>query len=300
MKSILSQKIFTLSSGLLCLIAWNFIRVDAAPIRIGGSDLMEAPLAKRLETFSQEEGIPLSHDFSGSTPAIQSLQSDRLDLAIVAFPDDSELPNDAGLHHLPFAYQIAIIAVHESNPIEQVALDQLATVFGKQPDTSTPYWELLGLYGRWGLREIHPFATNHLDTVAFQLFKYKTLKGMETPPNLTFLPDAAALSKQLEQDTLAIGVLPGPPEGEGIKVLAVAVNEANYAFEPSESNVFYGDYPIRLPFYIVFPTAAQPRLKELLKHLLSPETAESLRQNAFVPAPEDVRSDLILSLDEGG
>ena len=54
------------------------------------------------------------------------------------------------------------------------------------------------------------------------------------------------------QDKAAIGVFPSNPENANLKVLFVAQDEESIAYGPSIDNIYYSDYPIRLPFYIVY------------------------------------------------
>ena len=298
MKSILSKRGCLHLVWLLCWIASLFHLVYAEAIRIGGSDLLEEVLSDECRAFSHENG-GVECDFSGSRMAVQALQSHTLDMGIVALPDATYVPDDAELRRLPFAYQVPVIVVHQSNPIEKLSLDQLADVLVEEVETQMPHWGDLGLSGRWGwgLREIRLFAVSNLSTAAFQLLRYTVLKNAAITHNLTILPDAESLYAQLLGDTLALGILPGPPRQPKVKVLSIATDTDSYAFDPSESNVFYGDYPLRLPFYLVFQAKAQPRLKALLIRLLSPEITERLREHDFVPLPEGIRQELILTLD---
>lgn len=105
------------------------------------------------------------------------------------------------------------------------------------------------------------------------------------------------MEQVLAENPLVIGVLPGGlSEAEALKILSVAEGEDPYAFEPSEENVFYGDYPVRLPFYLVW-NEKTVKVQRLLQYLLSDESARVLRQNQFLPLPKEVREAFILNLD---
>ena len=69
------------------------------------------------------------------------------------------------------------------------------------------------------------------------------------------------------------------------------------AFGPTPDNVHSGDYPVRLPIYLVFRKDAAQRLLPLLRFLLS-EDAATLWQNAhLVPLPAKVRTAEVFTLE---
>ena len=60
------------------------------------------------------------------------------------------------------------------------------------------------------------------------------------------------LPPMIIQDKAAVGVFPNIPENSNLKVLFVAQDDESIAYGPSIENLYYSDYFIRLPFYIVY------------------------------------------------
>ena len=53
----------------------------------------------------------------------------------------------------PFAYDVAVIVVNDSNPIDEISVAQLRGIFGSNEEFNLNTWGELGLSG-WGSRNI--------------------------------------------------------------------------------------------------------------------------------------------------
>jgi hypothetical protein len=69
------------------------------------------------------------------------------------------------------------------------------------------------------------------------------------------------------------------------------------AFGPTDDNVHYGDYPIRLAFYIVYNLRDDAKLRPVIRELLDDEVAASLRANDLIALPDTVRRKFLIELD---
>ena len=69
------------------------------------------------------------------------------------------------------------------------------------------------------------------------------------------------------------------------------------AFSPSDYNVHYGDYPIRLSFYMLYKMRDDVKLRSTIRELLNDEVATSLRANDFMPLPDTLRRKFMIDLD---
>ena len=61
------------------------------------------------------------------------------------------------------------------------------------------------------------------------------------------------------------------------------------AFGPTEINIHYGDYPVRLAFYLVYRERDAAELQPAFKVLFGDAVVESLRQNNLFGLPDSVR-----------
>lgn len=282
--------IFTIGSTLV---------IHGDGIRIGGSDLLKGVLPDIIEGYSGNDTFRFELDLVGSHLAEEKLRSGEVDLAIVALPEEQNI-SEEGIEKLIFSYQVAVLAVNKTNPIESISLKELRTVFGVYPDLTAIRWSELGLAAGWGLGEVQPAVLSDGHSISFALLKNK-VTVTEFNPKIRIFKDKAQLRQNLLKNHFSLGVLPGLPFEKELKVLPVAEGEDHYAFEPSEQNIFYGDYPFRLPFYILYAPqrGVKDPLKFLLRMLYSDHAADTLRKHSFVPLPKNVREEKILNLDLG-
>ena len=91
--------------------------------------------AVSLDRELKADTTNLSAYQSGSLPMIEDFLSDRLDICILALPEDSEFPvlEDEKIIKIPFGYKSSVVVVNAENPISEITIDELASMFG---DTS--------------------------------------------------------------------------------------------------------------------------------------------------------------------
>ncbi|TVP81758.1 MAG: hypothetical protein EA353_01215 [Puniceicoccaceae bacterium] len=276
-------------SSLLC-----FSTLQAEEIRIAASDLLakfiEAPLLK----FGAEHEIVFDIDGIGSLPALDRLRANEVDLAIIAVPRGSEVPRDE-FNIFPFAYDAAIVAVHENNPLIEISLAQLAGIFGSNEESNFNTWGDLGLSG-WGNRSIKMLSGAGGDSIALELFKHSAFRQGTMKSSVTVV-SPREVEGLIGSDASSIAILSKMPTQQNVKVLMVSPDARSTAFGPSNDNVHYGDYPIRLAFYIAYNQRNSSRLERVIRALLGDEVATSLRSHDMLPLPDTVRQKLLADLD---
>ena len=100
-------------------------------------------------------------------------------------------------------------------------------------------------------------------------------------------------------DAASIGILSRMPENSSIKALMISSSGDTYApaFGPTDENIHYGDYPIKLSFYIMYNPRDGVKLRSTIRELLSDEVASRLRANDFIALPNTVRRKFLIDLD---
>jgi ABC-type phosphate transport system substrate-binding protein len=283
-----------LGKTLLFIPLTLFASLQAEEIRIAASDLLADYIKAPLEARGSEIDTTYVVESIGSLPALDRLRSDEIDLAIIAVPEGNEVPRDEfGIY--PFAYDAAVIAVNESNPIDEISLAHLGGIFGSNEEFNFNTWGELGLSG-WGSRNIKPLAGTSDDSIALELFKYTVFKGVDMKPNVAMVKENE-IEDLLRSDAASIAILSKMPTKSNIKVLMVSSGQGAPAFGPSDDNVHYGDYPIRLSFYLVYNNRDEAKLREVVRKLLDDEVASSLRKNNLFALPDTVRRKLLIDLD---
>ncbi len=270
------------------------LSANAAELRISVSDLVAEHVSIPLLEYSETEDVDLKIEVIGSLPALDRLRSDEIDLALIAVPIGDAVPRDQ-FFTLPFAYDIAVVVASRNNPIDEISLARLGGIFGSSEEFNFNTWGELGLSG-WGNRTIKPLAVQVEDSVSLELFKNSVLKSAVMKPSVNYVRENEVLGL-VESDAASIAVLTTPPQDTDVKVLLISKDESSPAFGPSEENVHYGDYPVRLPFYIVLNERDRELMKPLLRVLLGDEVAASLKANGFMPLPGTVRRKLLIDLE---
>lgn len=266
-------------------------------IRIAVSDLLEGPVAESLNTLAEQRSVDLSVDVVGSLPAIDYLRSGKIDLAIVAAPETIELP-EGDFETCPFAFDTTLIAVNTANPINEISLSDLRAIFSIGADQDFNMWGDLAVQD-WESRPIKPMASQDDETISLELFKFMVLGGDPMKVTVAEVKDSE-IEGLMVSDTASIGILSNPPKNKKIKVLAVSADSDSPPFGPSNDNVYYGDYPIRMPFKILYNKNDLEKLEDTFRILLSNELADVLLANDLYVTPINARRKLMadLNLDE--
>lgn len=279
---------------LLPLTLLAMASAQAEEVRIAASDLLADYIEAPLEAYGEESGYAFSIDGIGSLPALDRLRSDEIDLAIIAVPEGDEVFREE-FDIYPFAYDAAVVAVNESNPIDEISLAYLGGIFGANEEFNFNTWGDLRLSG-WGSRNIKALAGTNSESIALELFKYSVFKGGAMKPAVAMVKDSE-IEDLIRSDAASIAILSRVPENSSVKVLMVSDTDGSPAFGPSDDNVHYGDYPIRLAFYIAYNPRDEAKLRPVVRELLEDEVAASLRENQLIALPDTVRRKLLIDLD---
>ncbi len=283
--------IFGLLAGLHCTTAQD------ATLRLAGSDLLGDSLEPALGRYEEASGETVEFDFIGTLPALTALSEDRADLAILAIPTDEQLPEDK-YKLIPIAYQVAFVYVNAGNPVIELSLPQLSAMFSAGPQERIERWGQLGQAGPISTRSVQLMVEDAPDSVVVEMFKYIALDSRSIKSTATVVTTARELTDLVAADLGAIGVGNAPPTGGTVKTLSISSGDSgSFAFGPTPENVYYGDYLLRLPFYIAVPKSKGDAPKDFIKALLSEETAKEFRAAGFMPLPENVRKRTIQDLD---
>lgn len=262
-------------------------------VRVGVSDLMASVLAPVLDDQSSLGSLALGHESVGSLPALSRMRSGEIDLAIVAIPAGEEVPRDE-FRIYPFAYDAAVFVVNENNPLNEISLGRLGGIYGSSEEYNFNSWGDLGLSG-WGSRKLKPLTGAADDSIALELFKYTALQAGGMKSSVVMVRDNE-VEAIVEADPASIALMSRLPTSQRVKVLMVSSSDET-AYGPTVDNIHYGDYPVRLNFYIMMDKRDEAAFAPILRTLLNEVTAEALSSAGFFPLPETVRRKLTLDLD---
>lgn len=282
----------------ICYITYLFFIYSvtvahAEEIRMAASDLLAEFITPVLNTYAEESGTALNIDAIGSLPAMERLRAEEIDLAIVAFPEETEVPRQE-FSLYPFAYDSTVIAMNPNNPLNELSLSRLGGIFGSSEEFSFSNWGELGLSG-WRTRNIKPLAGPTDESISLELFRHSVLSGRNLKPSVTILRNTE-IEEAIAGNIASIGILSAMPKNSNLKVLMLSDGLESTAYGPTPENIHVGDYPIRLGFYILYHSRDEDKVRPLVRTLLSEQMAEALSKNNLFALPVTVRSQFLVDL----
>ncbi len=276
----------------------------AAPlgaIHVAGTDALAASLGAELGRHFEKEGRRHRIDFRGTLPALEALDNGKADLAIVLQRDGEELarlPSGKRVRVFPLGAVAAYVYVHPGLALREVDLATLAGIFGTGQKADYKFWsDVPGVSFQEPIVALTSGDETHPSTT---LFNGIALAGRPYRPSVRLRVPAAQAADILSARTNAILVSASPmPEGVG-RLLRVAdgrEGRSRTAYSPDDTNIYNGDYPLRLPVVLCVPEDKLAANKDTVAWLLSDVAASALRRASFVPTPAPIRVRLTQRLD---
>ncbi|MDV7393788.1 substrate-binding domain-containing protein, partial [Arthrospira platensis SPKY1] len=138
--------------------------LQSADLRVLGSDLLAGALQQAIQEFAQASDLSVEVALTGSSLARRELNSGNAGLALLASPEGRlSIP---GHTSVPIAFQVVTVIVHESNPVSQLSLPQLASIFAQGTEVNIEDWGALGGTGVWRARKINANAIRMRNNIA--------------------------------------------------------------------------------------------------------------------------------------
>ncbi len=261
----------------------------AGDLTVTGSDLLLPALEPVLAGAGKAPGGTVRLRLQGSHSGLQELRAGKADVAVVAFGPNEPLP-EAEFRLVPLAYQVVVLAVTATNPVRQVSYAQLGGLFGEKETVNHRQWGALGGTGVWQEKTVTLNTVEAPEMLALDLIRYTVLRVPQLKPTMTVHATFEELVKRVRVDDTSLGLFPRlPADTAGMHLLLVARDDKDVAFGPTPENIHAGDYPLRLPFYLVFKSARAAELSGVVGTLLGDEAADGLAKLGYVPVPANAR-----------
>ena len=266
-------------------------------IRVGLSDLLPETINNILaQTTLPEEDTLVSYQ-SGTLPMIDDFSLKELDMCLVALPEGEliQLPEELNIQKIPIAYLTAVIIVHQDNPLNDITSDQLTSIYSDDASgIDVRSWRDVGL-SSYSTALIKPYAVSQNESISSDLFRYLLLDS-NAFKNSVSLVGQSEIEQSVSQDKSSIGIISNLPITQNVKVLHIAAGDDPIGYGPSNDNIFFSDYPIRLPFYLIFKDTDTERLLPLINKLLGADVETLLSNNGFFPVPSNIKDRFFLDL----
>jgi phosphate transport system substrate-binding protein len=269
----------------------------ASEVRVVGSDLLGAEFAEALRDYARRNEIELKLELEGSRAGLNELKEARAEIALLVLPP-GEAPPAAPWHSVTLAYHTAVVIVSSDLPLAQLTFAQLAGIFGTSASASLSRWGEVGLDQEWSARTISPQAMAPANALSTELFRQAVLRGAPLRGVVVQQDSTGALLRKMATDQGGIALVPAMPAGaKGLKVVPVAKGGSDVAFGPTPQNVHAGDYPLRLPVWLVIRRDAIRPTLGLLRFVLGDDVAAVLARVQLVPLPREARNQLGFDLE---
>ena len=267
-------------------------------IRVIGSDLLGPDFARAATDFARRSGQTMRLDLHGTRPGVEALIDGRADLGLFLLPPAEPPPGDPLTTRI-VGWQVAVVAVSEKMPVEQLTLSQLRQAFSQRAGGEVAHWGQLGAGGAWSEQPVRPLALASEAGLAWPHLRSLFRTANHDDLLVRFEKEPARLADILHADPSAIAVAGVSLAAEpGLRLVALAAEPDQPAYLPTPEVVSTGRYPLRMPLWVAFRRAEAPRLLPFLRFLLGPEAAQALTGADFMPLPAGERSRLVFEFEE--
>lgn len=253
-------------------------------LTISGSDLFGEAVQEALEAELTAAGLEVDIAFNGSLLGLRDLEAGTVDVSLLAIPDGGD--SGRAMRRFPIAYQVVTCAVHFTNPVRELTYEQLVNLYGDNGTLED--WSELTTDPAWADRKVTLAASRRNRAVTLELFKAIVLEGASLKSSVRFLDlENEGLLAAIMEDPTILLLAPAIEPDSSVNLLAVKESAADQGYTPSVDNVFFGDYPLRLPFYLVVPDSIDDAtVGKLLRAVFSEPVTLALSQANCMPVPE--------------
>lgn len=190
---------------------------------------------------------------------------------------------------MPIAMDAVAIYVHASNPIPQLSIAQLASIYGTGAATPLATWGQLGLGAPWSQAPIDVYGRdNRSGTKTF--FSELVLQGKPQKPTILEEPGSASEVLAIARNPFAIGYAGIGFTISDIRVVPLAKTDSDQAVAPTAETVATGAYPLSRSLYLYVnsdPTSAMhPVLLEFLRYVNSAQGQAVVLAAKAYPLPQ--------------
>ena len=256
------------------------------PVTVAADPSVAAVVRAAAAEFSRlYPGPEVRVESASARGAMQALFGDRAQAAVHGreLAEEERLAaRQAGIavEALRWARDGVAIVVHPSNPIEQLALQDVGGVFA---GTTTSWADVGGAD-----RRIVPVVQDPESGIS-QFFVDQVMAGAGVAgPALTVAGDSLAAAR-VASDPAAIAFVSLPFADRGVKALRIAPTRGLPPVELDAQTVYEGRYPLVRFFNVVVRVPAAERVSEFNTYLCSEDGQRRALAAGWVPAAAPVR-----------
>ena len=260
---------------------------SAAAVTVKGSDTLVILAQKWAEVYMNgHPAVKIQVTGGGSGIGFAALQNNTTDIADASRPIKAaeRAACIKSFGKSPREYKVALdglsVYVNESNPINELSVDQLEQIFtGKAKN-----WKQFG-----GKDAPITVYSRENSSGTYEFFKEHVLKGQDFTSSAQTMQGTAALLQSVSRDPNGVGY-GGAAYGHGAKALKIKKTPDSPAIEATEENVVSGKYPIwRYLYNYLNPEKDKGDIAAYLNWIRSPGGQKIVKEVGYYPLPENLR-----------
>jgi phosphate transport system substrate-binding protein len=259
-------------------------------IRVKGSDTMIQLATAWAEAYRKvRPNVYVNANGGGSGTGIAALQNNNTDLCNASRdikPEEREKVKAAtgkDVKEIVVAYDALAVYAHPSNPIKEIALEELREIWGE--GGSITQWEQVSpaqkgkivLFGRQNNSGTYDYFREHV------CGKTADKKQREFRSGISEMNGSAEVVENIARTPTALGYSGMGYKTPHVNWLKVSNKKGEPAVEPGVEAARSGKYPISRKLYIYAAGEPQGETKAFIDWVLSPEGQKIVEKEGFVP-----------------
>ena len=265
------KKYFYLQFLLLAMILFASHLSWAGNLVIKGSTTV-LPIAQKVaEAYMRENpGVKITISGGGSGNGIKAIidgSTDIADSSRFIKPKEVKLAHEKGVYPVPWrvAYDCIIPIVHPDNPLKNISLDQLKSIYqGKIKN-----WKEFG----WKNKKIVVISRD-TSSGTYEVWEKKVMQKTRVYPGALLQASNGAVNQAVSNNKYAIGYV-------GIGYLNKAVSAAKVnGIEGSIETTLSGSFPISRPLFMFTNGWPEGDTIQFLNYVLHPQKGQKFIQEA--------------------
>ena len=264
---------------------------DKTILQNQGSDTMVNLAQAWAEAYNTvDPSVSIEVSGGGSGTGIAALINGTTDIANCSRSmkdiEKEKAKNNGGKDpkELIMGFDALAVYVHKDNPMNEITLEQLAQIYGKEGKVTK--WSELGVTVPGGSDEIIRISRQS-NSGTYAYFR-ETVLGEEGDFKLGSrdLHGSKDVVETVGSTITAIGYSGmGYHEPDKVKMLKVALKKGDKSYEPNVQNTLDKTYPIARPLFMYTLGEPTGKVKEYLDWCLGPEGQKHVISNGYVANP---------------
>ena len=268
-------------------------RVVGGSLRSIGSDTMLNLVQSWARGFNEKHpAVRVQVEGKGSSTAPPALLETQAQIGPMsrAMSDEEKDRFVAKFGYKPTELRVAIdcvaIFVNKDNPIESLTLEQIEAIFSITGSEQMTWGDLGVDDPAWADRALTLTGRNSASGT-YKYFKKYALGGNDFKPTVQENPGSSGVVNAISQDPTAIGYSGIGYRTPDVKIVPVAFEAGEDAFEPTVDNAFSGDYPLARFLYLYLNydkrKGVDPLTEEFVRLIYSKQGQESVVKDGAYP-----------------